>query len=155
MPFNGQAARAAYKADSGSGGGEQVPIPAGWHPARITLVKEGLIPKSGDGEMMRLHLDVHLGGGAARPIRQWYVHEHSNQDTMDIANRKLGQIVDVTGKFMPQDWVGQEIDVLIEPDGQFYEVEQVAPLGSKTGGIAIAPPDAHPAPAEDPDAIPF
>ena len=156
MGFNGQAARAAYKANADVSG-QKLPIAPGWYSARIGKVVEGLVPKSGDGEMIRIDYDVKVSETDRQEVRVWYCHEHSNETTKDIAMRKLGHIVELTGATEPQGWVGQDLDVRIEPSGQFDTVEEVAesgteaPLRRPVGGA----PAPAPAPVDDDDAIPF
>ena len=147
----------------GDGGGAPVLWDDGWYDARICKVQDGLIPKSGRGEMCNCDFELD-NKGERKVLRVWFVYLHDNPQVEAIARRKLAQVEEAVGEREPEDWLGKRLQVRLgqpkEPvnangyanDNEFMEAKAPRP---RPAGAA---PPRQPSPGPDvpaDDDLPF
>ena len=123
MTFNAQhaaAAKQAYKEPTEPGEPKRPDIwEAGWYPAVVKDVEDGLTPKKG-GQMMKVTFNVRdRENGGKKEARQWFCYEHPNPIAEALANERIGQIIHATGVEMPTDWEGEKLMLMLtEPTAE-------------------------------------
>lgn len=161
-----EASRREYQAwrEAGETDGGLIEVwPNGWYPARIVAVKDGLVPKSGDGMMMRLDIKVKHPEGRYKTLRTWKLYEHSNVMARTIGRQFLGGLTEISGHANPEEWIGERVEVRLKAPKEPVNAQGYTNDNDITGVRASAgkAPPAPPPPSvevvgiDDDDDVPF
>lgn len=132
------------------------PLPAGWYAVIIT--ESDMQPtKAGDGEYLRLRLDVIDGEYQGRVVFDRLNLNNPNSKAVEIAQRALSSICNAVGVMNPQDSTELHDRPLmaklsIRPASQAYDASNDVRAYKALDGAAPAAPATAPAPASAPAA---
>ena len=109
--YAGESAR-EYKAWREEGGDAVELWPEGWYPAQVVEAKDGIVPKSGSGEMAKIVFKLKRESDR-KNLTKYLCYVHGNRQVQTIARRQMGHLSEVFGTSDVEDWLGSKLDVKI------------------------------------------